>query len=85
MDSGTASDFIKDLQEEVYRLMEANRNLRQETVYLENRLDKWRNMANRLGTHLGEGLYTDEWHAREYAIVTHGEWEQLAIEGKLYE
>jgi hypothetical protein len=85
MDSGTASDFIKDLQEEVYRLMEANRNLRQETVYLENRLDKWRNMANRLGTHLGEGLYTDEWDAREYAIVSHGEWEQLAIEGKLYE
>jgi hypothetical protein len=85
MDSGTASDFIKDLQEEVYRLMEANRNLRQETVYLENRLAKWRNMANRLGTHLGEGLYTDGWDAREYAIVAHGEWEQLAIEGKLYE
>jgi len=85
MDSGTARDFIADLQEEVYRLREANRNLRQETVYLENRLDKWRMMANRLGNHLGEGLYTDGWDAREYAIAAHSEWEQLAIEGKLYE
>jgi hypothetical protein len=45
--------------------------------------DKWRNMANRLGTHMGEGLYTDDWEAREYAISAYYEW-QSHPEAKLY-
>ncbi len=84
MDSGTARDFIAELQEEVYLLREANRNLRQENVYLEKRLEEWRNMANRLGTHMGEGLYTEDWEAREYAISAYSQWENHP-EAKLYE
>lgn len=36
----------------------------------------WRRIANRLGTHLGEGLYSeDNWDSREYAIAAFAEWE----------
>ena len=39
--------------------------------------DRWRDIANRLGTHMGEGLYTDEWEAREYAISAYSHWEWM--------
>ena len=38
--------------------------------------DHWREIANRLGTHMGEALYgDDEWSCREYAISAYSEWE----------
>ena len=39
--------------------------------------DRWRDIANRLGTHMGEALYGDEeWSCREYAISAYTEWER---------
>jgi len=83
MDTGTTRDFIQDLQEENARLHQAIANLCNEMVVLESERDEWRNMANRLGTHMGEGLYTDDWEAREYAISAYYEWQSHA-EAKLY-
>jgi hypothetical protein len=37
--------------------------------------DRWKAIADRLGTHLGEGLYTDDWKCREYAIAAYSYWE----------
>ena len=84
MDIGTATDYIKDLQEENGRLHQAIANLCNEMVVLESERDEWRNMANRLGTHMGEALYTDDWEAREYAISAYSQWENHP-EAKLYE
>jgi len=39
-------------------------------------IERWRNIANRLGTHMGEGLYTDDWECREYAIAAYADWER---------
>jgi hypothetical protein len=41
-----------------------------------NEIERWRNIANRLGTHIGEGLYTDDWECREYAIAAYADWER---------
>jgi hypothetical protein len=38
--------------------------------------DRWKAQADRLGTHLGEGLYTDDWECREYAIAAYSDWER---------
>jgi len=38
-------------------------------------IERLRNIANRLGTHLGQGLYTDNWECREYAIAAYAAWE----------
>ena len=42
---------------------------------LRSQRDMWRDIANRLGTHMGEGLYTDDWECREYAISAYYAWE----------
>ena len=42
-----------------------------------NEIERLRNIANRLGTHLGEGLYTDNWECREYAIAAYATWENM--------
>ncbi len=39
-------------------------------------IERWRNIANRLGTHMGEGLYADDWECREYAIAAYADWER---------
>ena len=39
--------------------------------------DTWHQIANRLGTHLREGLYDDDWECREYAISSLAEWERM--------
>ena len=49
----------------------------------EDRVEHWRNIANRLGTHLGEGLYTDDWECREYAIAAYADWERQS-DARLY-
>jgi hypothetical protein len=38
--------------------------------------DRWKDIADRLGTHMGEGLYTDDWECREYAIAAYADWER---------
>lgn len=44
---------------------------------LEGHCESWRNLANRLGTHLGEGLYSEgEWECREYAIAAFSAWQR---------
>lgn len=44
---------------------------------LRGEVSKWRVIANRLGTHMGEALYgDDEWSTREYAISAYSEWER---------
>ncbi len=47
-------------------------------IYAEaaDEIERWRGIANRLGTHMGEGLYTDDWEAREYAIAAYADWER---------
>lgn len=44
---------------------------------LEAELEQWRDLANRLGTHMGEALYAedDEW-PREYSIAAYSTWER---------
>jgi hypothetical protein len=48
-----------------------------------NEIERWRNIANRLGTHMGEGLYTDDWECREYAIDAYADWERQS-DAQLY-
>lgn len=43
---------------------------------LEAELAQWRDIANCLGTHMGEALYgEDDWPCREYAISAYSVWE----------
>jgi ribosomal protein L18E len=48
MDIGTATDFIKDLQEENARLHQAIANLCNEMVVLESEVGNWQKIAGRL-------------------------------------
>ena len=61
MDSGTARDFIQDLQEENARLHQAVANLCNEMVVLESERDQWRTMAQHLyNGH--KGIMTQKFH-----------------------
>ena len=48
MNIGTATDYIKDLQEENGRLHQAIANLCNEMVLLESERDQWRTMSQHL-------------------------------------
>jgi hypothetical protein len=48
MDTGTARDFIQDLQEENARLLQAIVNLCNEMVVLESEVGNWQKIAGRL-------------------------------------
>lgn len=53
---------IRDLQQSLERMTEDR--------------DRWKTQADRLGTHMGEGLYTDNWECREYAVAAYADWER---------
>ena len=66
---------VNDLDIAVLR-MEQIEILIQNIKEIEERCEFWRNLANRLGTHLGEGLYSEgEWECREYAIAAYSTWQ----------
>ena len=60
----------------VERLLELVRRLSYLADGRSAEIERWRNIANRLGTHMGEGLYTDDWECREYAIAAYADWER---------
>jgi hypothetical protein len=57
--------------------LEQNEILIKDIKKLQEDCQFWRDLANRLGTHLGEGLYSEgEWECREYAVAAFATWER---------
>lgn len=77
-----AADEIERLRTIIDNMAERNQKQNAEQLRIVRAVEadrnRWRDLANRLGAHLGEGLYNEgEWECREYAIAAYSAWQNI--------